>query len=579
MAGRHSLGVHIGHDRGAALVSNGELVAQVAEERLDRRKHSPSPELPLKSIHAVLDIAGAHAADLGVIGISYTGVEIDKIINLLRDELRDALGAPHLDVLGVGHHDCHAWAAYCTSDVNRALVVVADGAGDIVGQRAEAESLYVASGDVLELVERRLQDFGLMRMSRRNSFLLPYMAEVDRKKDISLGQKYEQFTYLVGFRHREAGKTMGLAAYGEPLFVPEIPRFESMQFPLTFETGLTEIDRVWQQSGQPWHRFVKDRAADIAASGQKLLEEYMLALLNGLNPAGAHTALCAAGGVFLNCQMNGRILTRTKFRELHVVPAAGDDGLSIGAAFNAYSRTFGAVRRGSKRLPFLGPSYAEDDIGKWLDHFGLRAERLEDSKLADRVAADLAGGKVIGLMRGRSETGPRALCHRSILADPRVSGAKDHLNRLKGRELFRPFAPVVTEEDQSKYFELEHRSPYMLLATRLRPQFQAALPAIVHVDGSSRVQALSKSQEPFVHALLRSFEARTGHPVLLNTSFNVAGEPIVESPRDAIVTYLNSALDVLVMDAFYVDMKVPPELQTGRDRETYVPGPSGSRPR
>jgi carbamoyltransferase len=388
------------------------------------------------------------------------------------------------------------------------------------------------------------------------------MAEIDRKKDISLGQKYEQFTYLVGFEHREAGKTMGLAAYGMPLFVPEIPHFVGVHFPLTFETGLTDIDRVWQLSGQPWHRFVKDRAPDIAASGQKLLEEYMLALLNALNPAGAHTALCAAGGVFLNCQMNGRILTETKFRELHVVPAAGDDGLCIGAAFNAYRRAFGAIRRGSNPLPFLGQSYGDDAIGKWLDHFGLRAERLEDSQIVDRMAADLAEGKVIGLLRGRSEAGPRALCHRSILADPRVSGMKDHLNRLKGRELFRPFAPVVTDEDQLKYFELEQNSPYMLLATRLRPQFHATLPAIVHVDGSSRVQAVSKSKEPFVHALLRSFESRTGHPMLLNTSFNLAGEPIVESPYDAIVAYLTSAIDVLVMEAFYVDMKVPIRLQT-----------------
>jgi carbamoyltransferase len=571
MPGRHSLGIHIGHDRSAALVSNGELVGQIAEERLDRRKHSPSPELPLKSIQAVLNIAGVRAVDLGVIGISYTSVEIDRIITLLRDELRDALGVPHLEVMGIGHHDCHAWSAYGTSDVDRALIVVADGAGDLVGQRVEGESVYVGSGDQIELIDRRLQDFGLMKMARRNSFLLPYMAEVDRKKDISLGQKYEQFTYLVGFEHREAGKTMGLAAYGKPLYVPEIPNFSGVHFPLTFETGLTEIDRVWQGSGEPWHKFMKDRAADIAATGQKLLEEYMLALLNTLNPDGAHAALCAAGGVFLNCQMNGRILRETKFRELYVVPAAGDDGLCIGAAFNAYSRTFGAIRRSSNPLPFLGQSYGDDHIRKWLDYFGLKAEKLEDSELVERMAAKLAGGKVLGLLRGRSEIGPRALCHRSILADPRVSGMKDHLNHLKGRELFRPFAPVVTVEDQLKYFELEQNSPYMLLATRLRPQFQATLPAIVHVDGSSRVQAVTKSKEPFVHALLRSFETQTGHPILLNTSFNLAGEPMVETPYDAIVAYLTSAIDVLVMEAFYVDLKVRVHFKL--EHGAYVPIP------
>jgi carbamoyltransferase len=564
MSGHHSLGVHIGHDRGAALVSDGELIAQIAEERLDRRKHSPSPELPLKSIHAVLNIAGLNAANLAVVGISYTGVEIDKIINLLRDELRDTLGVPHLEVIGVSHHDCHAWAAYCTSDVDRALVVVADGAGDLVGQRSEAESIYTAADDAIELVDRRLQDFGLMKMARRNSFLLPYMAEVDRKKEISLGQKYEQFTYLVGFEHREAGKTMGLAAYGKPMFVPEIPHFVGVHLPMTFETGLTEIDRIWQQSGQPWHRFVKDRAADIAASGQNLLEEYMLALLNALNPDGRHTALCAAGGVFLNCQMNGRILTETRFREFHVIPAAGDDGLCIGAAFNAYSRIFKTIKRGSAPLPFLGLSY-DDDVNKWLDYFGLRAERLDQAELVNRMSADLADGKVIGLLHGRSETGPRALCHRSILADPRAPGMKDRLNRLKGRELFRPFAPVITEEDQLRYFELEQSSPYMLLATRLRPEFQPMLPAIMHVDGSSRVQSVNKWKEPFVHALLRSFENRTGHPVLLNTSFNLASEPIVESPYDAIITYLKSALDVLVMNSFYIETKVPLKLPPSRE--------------
>ena len=555
MTVRHALGVHIGHDRGAALVSNGELVAQIAEERLDRKKHSSSPELPLKSICAVLDSGGVCAQDLAVVGISYTGIEIARIVDLLRDELRDLLGAPQLEVLGIGHHECHAWATYGTSDVDRALIVIADGAGDVVGSRAEAESVFVASGDTIELLDQRLQDFSLMRLTRRNSFLLPYMAEVDRTKQISLGQKYEQFTYLVGFGQREAGKTMGLAAYGKPMFVPEPPRFDGVHFSMTFETALVEIDEIWRRSGMPWHRFAKERAPDIAATGQALLEIYMLALLEAVNPRGAHRTLCAAGGVFLNCQMNGRILTERKFERLHIVPAAGDDGLAIGAALYAYRRAIGPIRRSSAPLPFLGPRYDDGDVVCALEQAELGVQKLDDDALADRVATDLAAGKVIGLARGRSEAGPRALCHRSILADPRIAGMKDHLNRLKGREPFRPFAPVVTAEDQSTYFELEHASPYMLLATRLRPQFQSALPAIVHADGSSRVQAIGRAQDPFVHGLLRAFEGRSGFPILLNTSFNVAGEPIVEAPRDAVSTYLQSAIDVLVLDSYYVDTK------------------------
>ncbi|MBV9598365.1 MAG: hypothetical protein JOZ87_16060, partial [Chloroflexi bacterium] len=202
--------MHIGHDRGAALVTDGQLVAQLAEERLDRRKHSNSPGLPLKSISAVLDIGRVRPCDVGIVGVSYTNIEIDRILPLLRDEIRDAFDTPSVEVVGVDHHDCHAWSAYFTSDVDAALVLVADGSGDISGNRLEAESVYVAEGDVIEVIDRRLQDFGLARMSRRNSFLLPYMNDLDRKKDISLGHKYEQFTYVVGFEQREAGKTMGL---------------------------------------------------------------------------------------------------------------------------------------------------------------------------------------------------------------------------------------------------------------------------------------------------------------------------------------------------------------------------------
>ena len=283
---RYSLGVHLGHDRGAALVSNGELVAHIAEERLDRIKSSNSPELPLKSIEAVLDIGGIRSNDLGVVGISYTNVQIERIIHVLKDELRDTLGAPTLQVIGVGHHDGHAWSTYCTANVQDALIVVADGSGDIVGDKLEAESVYLGSGDAITLVDRRLQEFGLSRPNRRNAFVLPYMHDLDRRKETSLGHKYEQFTYLAGFGQREAGKTMGLAGYGRPLFHPAVPRIRNLQFSLTCETGLVEIDQVWQASGEPWHRFLKQRAADIAATGQQLIEEYMIGLLNALNPRG-----------------------------------------------------------------------------------------------------------------------------------------------------------------------------------------------------------------------------------------------------------------------------------------------------
>lgn len=552
--GRHCLGVHIGHDRGASIVSDGVLVASIAEERLDRRKHSNSPEMPKLAIAAVLKAARIGASDLGAVGISYTNVVIGQIASQLAAELRDLLGCQSLDVHGVSHHDCHAWSAYFTSGEKRSLVLVADGAGDLVDGGLEAESLYVGENNRVSLVERRVQQPGSTRIDRRNGHNLAYMAATDRQLQISLGRKYEQFTYLAGFMHGESGKTMGLAAYAPPLFrLPPAVR-EGIQFDLSFEFGLTEIDRLWRASGEAWHRFVERNRAGIAATAQQLLEDHMLALANSINPSGCEAALCAAGGTFLNCKMNHALLSGSKFDRLYVFPAAGDDGQSVGAALYAYDKCFGlSVRRLDHA--YLGLAHDAAEIADRIRHFGLSAKILDDAWLAQRVADDLAAGKVVGLLRGRSEIGPRALCHRSILADPRREGMKDCLNYVKGRELFRPFAPVVAVEDQFEYFELEAESRFMLLATRLREPYRSQLPAIVHADQTSRIQAIGAREDPFVHALLKQFEALTGYPILLNTSFNLAGDPIVESPHDAIVAYLASDIDVLVMENFYLDSK------------------------
>jgi carbamoyltransferase len=555
VSSKTSLGIHIGHDRGAAVVSDGELVAQISEERLDRVKHSNSPELPVKAIEAVLQIANVHTKQLGTVGISYTNVVIGDVIEQLRSEVRDLLDLPSLSVEGFGHHDCHAWSSYFTSDFDRALVLVADGAGDTVGERIEAESIYVAEGNHLILLERRLQDVGLTRTTRRNSFNLAYMNPADRKKQISLGRKYEQFTYLVGFGHGHAGKTMALAAYAAPLFPPIIPAFRDLQFSLTFEDGLLGVDDAWKRSGEPWHRFIRDNSRGIAAGCQLLLEAYVLRVLQVFGSK-SNTSLCAAGGLFLNCRLNQQILLNTSFQALHVIPAAGDDGQCVGAAFAAYAKEFGPPKRTSTVLPYLGPSYADSEIESRLSYFGLKFSVLSHDALAKHLAKEIAKGRVVGLLRGRSEMGPRALCHRSILADPRRADMKDALNILKGRELFRPFAPVVLAEAQTKYFDLERDSPFMLLAAMVRPEYRAKLPAITHVDGSSRVQSLTRERDSFVYDLLKAFEAETGFPILLNTSFNVDGDPIVESPHDATVTFLGSEIDILVLENYCIDKQL-----------------------
>lgn len=550
---KSALGIHIGNDRGAALVIDGQLVAQMAEERLDRRKHSNSPELPDKSIAAVLEIAGIGRKQLGTIGISYTNVVIDEIVDQLTPEVRELLKLPSIPVHGIGHHDCHAWSTYCTSDFDRALVLVADGAGDIIDNRLEAESLYLGERDSLTLLDRRLQDFGLARATRRNSFNLSYMSAIDRTKQISLGRKYEQFTYLIGFEHGQAGKLMALASYADPLYLAQVPAFTDLQFPLRFDDGLDAIDEVWRRSGKPWHRFVKENAKGIAAAGQALLEAYMIRLLSIAAFQQRGTALCAAGGLFLNCQLNSRILAGTKFDKLHVIPAAGDDGQCVGAAFAAYAKDFRSPRRTSTHLPYLGRRHSHSEIEDRLRYFDMKSEVLSDTQLIRRLSGDLANGRVVGFLRGRSEIGPRALCHRSLLADPRREEMKDYLNLLKRRELFRPFAPVVTADAQRKFFDLQQDSPYMLLAAMVRPEYRTSLPAITHIDGTARVQGVEKDKESFVYELLKAFEKRTGFPILLNTSFNVAGDPIVETPHDAIVTFLNTKIDVLVLENHYID--------------------------
>ena len=527
----------------------------MAEERLDRRKHSSSAELPKNSITAVIDIAGIEPSEIGAVGISYTNVVIGSILEQLAPEIRDYLSLPYLVVYGLGHHDCHAWSAYCTSDSARALILVADGAGDIVDRQIESESLYFGENGQIRLLERRLQDFGQTRTTRRNAFNLAYMSEVDRQKQISLGRKYEQFTYLVGFAHGEAGKTMALAAYAEPLFRQAPPRFSGLGFSLTFQDGLLELEEAWRASGEPWHRFVHDRAASIAAAGQALIETNVLRILQTIDAEPYGGALCAAGGLFLSCRLNHRILTETDFKHLHVIPAAGDDGQCVGAAFAAYAKTFGQPRCSSSTLPYLGRRYRLAEIAERLKQFHLKAELVDDVLLIKRIAADLAAGEIVAILRGRSEIGPRALCHRSLLADPRDSNMKERLNKLKGREQFRPFGPVVTADEQFRYFELAQESPYMLLATQVRTQHRQKLPAITHVDGTARVQAVSREQDHFTYDLLRVFEELTGFPIILNTSFNLAGDPIVESPHDAIVTFLAAEIDVLVLENYYISKR------------------------
>lgn len=553
MGKRISLGIHLGHDRSAALVSQGILIGNVAQERLDRQKHSPSPNMPFESIDAVLRDAKVNIGDIGCVGFSYTNVAVESILPQLIDEFYDYYALEAVPCFGIGHHRCHAAASYFTSEFQKSLILIADGAGDIVDGKIEAESLYEGKGRNINLVAQRLQDFGMTYMWRRNSFNLAYMDPLDRVKQISLGRKYEQFTYALGFRHGEAGKTMGLAPYGEPLLDLSHYRFHSLDFSLTFSEMLVEIEELRRSSGLPYHVFVSLFGADIACTAQQFVERAVISLLNSLNPCGRWEHLCLGGGLFLNCVLNHKILGQTKFRRIHIMPASGDDGQAVGAALEAYRRRWSAIRNYRKSLPYLGTSYTRAQITKTLNHFGSTYQRMHREKLVKALAAILADGHVLGLLRGRTEIGPRALCHRSILADPRDVSMWHYLNKyVKYREDFRPFAPVVLADQQFKIFELKQESPYMLLAANVREEFRQLLGAVTHVDGSARVQSVTDKQDWFMSRLLREFGSLTGIPVLLNTSFNIANEPIVETPHDALSTFLRTDIDVLCIEDFLV---------------------------
>jgi carbamoyltransferase len=314
--------------------------------------------------------------------------------------------------------------------------------------------------------------------------------------------------------------------------------------------GMVErLGRARSDGSEP----LTDRHRDVAASMQRRLEEVVLGLLRDLHARTRSDALCMAGGVALNCVVNGKVLTETPFRRLYVQPAANDAGTSVGAAFHVYHHVLGRPRSFVMDHAYLGPSFTAERCQRALAAAGLSFASLSPEVLVERTAAALAEGRIVGWFQGRMEFGPRALGNRSILADPRRSEMKDVLNaRIKHREPFRPFAPSILEEATGRYFDQDHPSPFMLLTYRVRPERVPEIPAPTHVDGTGRLQTVNREQNGRFHDLLQAFASRTGVPVLLNTSFN-ENEPICCTPEEAVDTFLRTRMDVLVLGDLYAE--------------------------
>jgi carbamoyltransferase len=562
----------IGHDAAAAVLVDGSLVACAAEERFSRQKHGLNlagrTTLPRRAIRFCLAEAGLDWGDVDLVAhyCDFTSSAVSRRVEsvganlapperetlerehaaalahrvsaqVVRAQLEEIAGRP-IDsdrFVAVPHHLAHAAGAFFSSGFDEALCLTLDGYGE---EESATWSVGEASG-----------------ITQRASVALP----------TSLGTVYQLITAYLGFRaFGDEYKTMGLAAYG----TPERHRatFETLVRPL--EEGGHSTEAAWRPDLYDWlvrHLGPVPSAgglcregADIAAALQEALQ---LAVLHGLRHLRAELQvdrLCVAGGVGLNACLNGAILRSGLVRRLFVQPAAADDGAALGAALWADRAHNGSGTRHTQGVdhPFWGPAVSDDEIANALSlHDGAVAwERVEG--IEARVADALASGRIVGWLQGRMEMGPRALGARSILASPTSTALRDRLNEtVKGREPFRPFAPSVTAAAADRYFEIPDRTaaPYMVVTYPVRAEVRPAIPGVVHVDGTARAQVVRPEDNPSYHEVLRAFEARTGVPVLLNTSFNRAGEPIVCSARDAVACFLRSGLDALAIGDFWVE--------------------------
>jgi carbamoyltransferase len=581
------------HDSAAALVVDGQIVAAAQEERFTRKKHDP--RFPHHALSYCLDEGRITLEEVDYVAFyDKPFLKFERLLEtyvafapqgfrsfrmaiplwlkeklfqkqLLRDELRAF--DPEFDweskLLFTEHHQSHAASAFFPSPFDEAAILTMDG----VGEWATTSVAY-GRGNHLEM---------------RKELHFPH----------SLGLLYSAFTYYTGFKINSGEyKVMGLAPYGEPKFADLIfdrlidlkpdGTFRLDQSYFDYCTGLRmtsdRFDALFGGPARKPQELLSQRHMDLAASIQAVTEEIMLRLTRSLAIETGAENLCLAGGVALNCVANGKVLREGKFKRIWIQPAAGDAGGALGAALAAYHLHKGGPRQLDNQLDgmngaYLGPGYDDDECARRLEQAGARFARLDSEQVIERAASDLADGKALGWFQGRMEFGPRALGNRSIIADARSSSMQSALNlKIKYRESFRPFAPAVLREDVAEWFELDGESPYMLLVAdvaerRRRPMTteeqtrfgidklnvpRSEIPAVTHVDYSARVQTVHAETNPRFHALLSAFKRKTGCPVVVNTSFNVRGEPIVRTPEDAFRCFMGTQLDVLAIGNLYL---------------------------
>ena len=612
------------HDSAAALVADGRLVAAAQEERFTRKKHDPG--FPSKAVDYCLREAGITGKDLDLVGFYEKPLlKFERLLETyvasaprglksylmalptwlgeklwMSDDIRTRVEGYEGEVMFGEHHESHAASAFYPSPFENAAIVTMDGVGEWA-----TSSISVGKGHELEML-RELR--------------FPH----------SLGLLYSAFTYFTGFRVNSGEyKVMGLAPYGEPKYVKAIKDhlleikddgslWMNMEY-FTYPHGLTMTgDKFGQLFDGPARKpetKLTQREMDLARSVQEITEEVMLKMARFARKETGQRDLCLAGGVALNCVGNGRLLREGIFDQIWIQPAAGDAGGAVGVALALWHRYLdkprtspeaaGTWERPSAARPgvtpkyadgmsgsYLGPRSTEDEIQAFVDRRGCAARRVDPASLADEVATHLADGKVIGLLQGRMEFGPRALGGRSILGDARSPAMQSVMNlKIKFRESFRPFAPSVLREKVSEWFDLDADSPYMLLVADVRTDRhlpmppgseglwgidqlnvpRSTIPAVTHVDYSARIQTVRRETNPLYYDIIAAFDRRTGCPVIVNTSFNVRGEPIVCTPDDAYRCFMRTNIDVLVLENFVLEKADQPPLQDdGAWKEEFV---------
>lgn len=561
------------HDSAACLVEDGVVLSAAQEERFSREKHDPN--FPAQAVDYCLRTAGLNGSGEGLDAVVFYEkplLKFDRILQThfrewprsrrsfldtqeswlgkklrIRSEIKSRL--PNAArTLFTRHHEAHAASAFYASSFSRAAVVTVDGVG-------EWTSTAIFQGRENEIRSHR-------------EICFPH----------SLGLFYSAFTDYLGFEVNDGEyKVMGLASYGKPRYVDALKSFLKIQadggfslnedhFSFASAERLLDFNRVKnilgvaaRASSDP----VEEAHRDLAASVQALLEEALVALVKTAVAITGERKVCLAGGVALNCVANSRILRESGAEDLFVFPAAGDAGAAVGAALLAYYKLSNAERRyDSFPNAYLGPEFTQAEIDAYLQRARIPHRKLDETSLIGEIARHLVDQKIVGWFQGRMEFGPRALGNRSILADATKKENWGRVNRsIKFREDFRPLAPVVLEECASEFFDFDRPSPYMLFVANEKT---AKLPAVTHVDGTARLQTVSREQNSRLHDLLSEFNRICGVPALINTSFNTAGMPIVCTPQNAFQCFVESDLDTLVLGNSVVERAALPWIGSGR---------------